>query len=124
MHRKVLFRGRSLDDGQWVYGSLVIKKLSDKNSDYQIYTPDGQVKSVHRETVGQYIGQQDKEGVKIFEGDLISFGNPERQYEVFWSQQVNGWQKRIYGSVSSSLDECMSEGWVVVGNIFDNLKII
>lgn len=68
MNRKILFRGKRVDNGEWVYGYLcsnrtigVISMIG--NYDEYVVDPD---------TVGQYTGERDNMiGKKIFEGDVI-----------------------------------------------------
>lgn len=125
--REILFRGKRTDNGEWVYGSYVIQYGA-----HEIYLPDG-VDNEHGfdryhvipETVGQYTGLHDKNGRKIFEGDIVRYGDTIHRV-VF--EQRNG--TAYFGIVISDIEtwlfgnECPANLVEVISNIYDNPEML
>lgn len=119
--REILFRGKRVDNGEWAYGSYVHIVQYKGSTDYIAdEEPDQYV--VIPETVGQYTWLTDKNGVKIFEGDIIhgNLGN----FVVRWSDNISGF---VTGEKERT-HPCMNCGamkrYEVIGNIYDNPELM
>jgi uncharacterized phage protein (TIGR01671 family) len=134
MMRDILFRGKDADTGEWVYGYYSgpvgvceCYEICDINDVI------GSMVDVDPETVGQYTGWEDKNGEKIFEGDICRFKEWWKG-KACWIGKVY-FEYGIYVIAGGPNEECeipfnvqmsrldISE-MEVIGNIYDNPELI
>lgn len=125
--REILFRGKRTDNSEWIYGDLV--QWSDG---VQIFDYDGVGKvknNVIPETVGQYTGLKDKNGKRIFEGDIVycksrlDNANMVIIFERGQFRMVLSENYRSYQTNSGFYDiNCFDKE--VIGNIHDNPELL
>lgn len=129
--REILYRGKGdtrFNSGGWVYGV----PIKDYEGDWQLCTYCTKI-TVLPETIGEYTGLTDKNGKKIFEGDILSVTNDDPDYDyitkVFFDcntlcVDVQG-QDYDYTAIGFANeiwnDEC--DQVEIIGNIHDNPEL-
>lgn len=124
MNREILVRGKRIENGEWVYGSLVLWYDGSISIETGVY--DAPMYAVDPATIGQYTGLTDKNGKRIFEGDLITIPGSKRQglpAPVKWSNFDARFEvcRRGFNPICLDGDEGIYE---VVGNIHDNYEFL
>ena len=129
--REILFRGKRLDNGEWVEGAFCPKDcdmpfgpMVDKPSIIKLDDPcSGFWFEVDPNTVGQFTGLLDKNGKRIFEGDVFAWGYAgvyDMRYVVSYDAVTTsfiGVRKHGFLSLSGITIE-------IIGNIHDNPELL
>lgn len=131
--REILFRGKRKDNGKWVYGNYAVTDNNEKQQHF-IFQNKAFEFEVKSETVGQYTGLTDKNGKKIFEGDILGVTNDDPDYDYITKVyldcdtlcvDVQG-QDYDYTSIGFAIeiwdDEC--DQVEIIGNIYDNTELL
>ena len=133
MKREILFRGARVCDGHFVNGSLVeVNGECDSNESVPhiviSYGPDTfDWFEVDPETVGQFTGMTDKNGTKIFEGDIVRHIDTTcHVVEVVNSEVYFDTEMLEFGfRYSNELFHCQfNNEFEVIGNIYDNKELL
>ena len=135
--KEILFRGKRVDNGEWVEGGSLLQFLMIGGCKKMSIAPrgtkphikkDGQViqaEEIFPETVGQYTGLTDKNGTRIFEGDVVQNVTEGKTAVVQW-----------FSEHSAFMLWCKSENQVywlyendflnieIIGNIHDNPELL
>ena len=124
--REILFRGKRVDNGEWVYG--LICRVGDKYANI-VEKGTEVIYSVSTKTIGQYTGLTDKNGKKIFEGDIVKYTSGS---DCFYHKVV--FETRnfccYFGIVISDTEtwgfgmEVPPSMFEVIGNIHDNPELL
>lgn len=134
--RKILFRGKRVDSDEWVIGGSIIqysfnaeKVISLISSDVESLNWELPANKIIPETLGRYTGLTDRNGTKIFEGDIVRHYNSIidlQRFEIgliYWEDETCKFMRttpRAY-----CIEEiCKLYEYEVIGNIHDNPELM
>lgn len=129
--RNITFRGKRLDNGEWVEGDYFRKYIYDRYDNgslhhligWQVTDNDGEkfndYEDVDPDTVGQYTGLKDRYGDRIWEGDLVKHG--DEVSAVFFDTENSCFDFKASNDPFAAQFFCDYE---ILGNIHDNPELL
>lgn len=130
--REILFRGKRVDNSEWVYGAFPLSSCIYVGCEASTAIYDGKrFYEVTPETIGQFTGFTDENGVKIFERDIVKFKNEdgdgvEQTSIVKWESgglvvtgDFGDYDITNIGWAIEDLGDCE-----IIGNTYDNPELI
>ena len=142
MKREILFRGLSNQGKGWLYGDVVrnVEGAVAIMPPYQMNMDNTcSQNEVNPDTIGQYTGLKDKNGNKIFEGDIVHLKGDgydgsevgKGYYRVvtfhegsFCLSIEDGVHYQVHTPICEYGDSHSIVNWVVIGNVTDNPELI
>ncbi len=132
--REILFKAKRLDNGEWVEGHPVkrpscIQFCLDNYSPWYIHRPavdpddNGGVYNIDPETIGQYIGLKDRNGRRIFEGDIVDILTENEEIGVV-EYDEGGFLVSADGFCVDFHSNINGIDLVVIGNIHDTPELL
>lgn len=109
--RTYFFRGKRVDDGEWIYGCLT--RYSENIAMITTNLVDGEVYIVDPETVGQMINKTDAKGNDLYEDDVVKYSRYHGNYIM---DRVD---KKVVSMFSLRCDSTIGD-IELIGNIHDN----
>ena len=137
MENRYLYRGKRIDNGEWMEGHLITDEMDDLKyfigyvlgTDEDGSPHDLDAVQVDPSTICQCIGLKDKNGKLIWENDIMEahidedFPEDVSRFKVEWNGK--GWVENHPDGVDREyLDDFDTEHFKVVGNIFDNPELL
>lgn len=133
--REIIFRGKRADNGEWVYGSLITERNMFDGNLMTMHIQDIEEpyddNLIDDETVGQFTGLTDKNGTKIFEGDIVMHiqkyeisGKVKSIAVIKWDEAYSCYSVEYTNDRITAFLGTEHHRLEVIGNIHDNSELL
>jgi len=128
--RDIKFRGKRIDNSEWVYGYYRCIEWRYGEKTHQIINGNSYFE-VDPDTVGQYTNLKDIKGKEIYEGDIVGFEDATSTESGWWELNCIG--AVVWGEETASFEitnRLSAESWevlsecVIIGNIYENPDLL
>lgn len=121
--REILFRGKDILTGEWLYGDL-IQSANEEDVKFIVPFTETNTRGIIPETITQFTGLCDKNGKKIFEGDIVRCKNYHGTVEGYigYSKSAVWFLYCISGYSDEYLFNCADIE--VISNVYDNPELL
>ncbi len=120
--REILFRGKRTDNGEWINGDL--RQYSKKHIGIYSFELQQIVRGIDPSTVGQYTGLKDKNGKRIFEGDIARGHNIVHPSRIVYEVAYDEGGFYLYDKKGTGWHPTHIDDIEVIGNIHDNPELM
>lgn len=131
--REILFRGKNVCDGEWIYGYYA-GPAGGRNNFHEIRDNSDSVGAwidVNPDTIGQYTGLKDKNGKRIFEGDIVRYSVIVRDCLLYQGTLKVVFERGSFcieetdsGDTHTLYNNAAGVELEVIGNIHDNTELL
>lgn len=120
--KPIKFRGKCLNGGEWIYGSLIYRHIESPENGVPTeciaayileHELDAYEVEVDPDTIGQFTCAYDRNGKEIYGGDVINDVINNYEYSVFWDTDNHSWHIAEWYNL---------ENYEIVGNIHDKSR--